>query len=90
MAKLPAEGDSATPEDSTSDTDSGPLRLPANGEAASSVSTRDEEATGGEFPKPSAAEPGAGFSRASAAGVSMTVGSWELPGRGKTASSNGS
>ena len=90
MARVPADGDSATPEDSTSDKDSEPLLLPANGEAASGISARDEEATGTEVPKSTAAVPKAGFSRASAAGVPVTMGNWKLPGRGKIAPSNGS
>ncbi len=60
MAKLSADGASAVPEDSASDIDSGPLLLPANGEAALGTSARGEEATGRGLPKPSAAELGAG------------------------------
>ncbi len=60
MAKLSEDGASAVPEDSASDIDSGPLLLPANGEAASGISARDEEATGRGVPKPSAAELGIG------------------------------
>ncbi len=70
MAKLSADGASA-PEDSASAIDSGPLLLPANGEAASGTSARGEDATCRGVPKPSAVEIGAGCSRANAAdGVS--------------------
>ena len=90
MAKVLAHGDSATPEDSASDIDSGPRLLPASGETASSIPARDEETTGRAVPKLLAAELGVGLSRANATGVPMTVGNWKLPGRGKSASSNGS
>ena len=82
MAKLSARGESAIPEDSVSDTPSEPLLLPANGEAASGNSARDEEATAGGTPKPLKAEVVVGLSRANAAGVPMTVGNLRLPGRG--------
>ena len=59
MAKLSAVGASAVPEDSASDVDSGPLLLPANGEAASGTSAQGKKATGRGAPKPSAAERGA-------------------------------
>ena len=49
MAKLPAHGDSTTPEDSASDIDSGPRLLPASGEAASGIPAWDEETTGFEL-----------------------------------------
>ena len=90
MAKVLAHGDSATPEDSASDIDSGPRLLPASGETASSILARDEGTTGRAVPKLLAAELGVGLSRANATGVPMTVGNWKLPGRGKSASSNGS
>ena len=90
MAKVLAHGDSATPEDSASDIDSGPRLLPASGETASSIPARDEETTGRAVPKLLAAELGVGLSRVNATGVPMTVGNWKLPGRGKSASSNGS
>ena len=58
--KLSAVGASAVPEDSASDIDSGPLLLPANGEAASGTPAQAKEATGMGVPKPSATELGAG------------------------------
>ena len=60
MAKVLAHGDSATPEDSASDIDSGPRLLPASGETASSILARDEETTGRAVPKLLAAELGVG------------------------------
>ena len=60
MAKLSADGATAVLEDSAPDIDSRPLLLPANGEATSGISARDEEATGRGVPKPSAAELGMG------------------------------
>ncbi|DBB15748.1 TPA: hypothetical protein ACH3X3_003953 [Trebouxia sp. C0006] len=52
-------GASAVPEDSASDIDSGPLLLPANGEAASGTPAQGKEATGKRALKSSAAELGA-------------------------------
>ncbi len=52
-------GASAVPEDSASDIDSGPLLLPANGEAASGTPAQGKEATGRRALKSSAAELGA-------------------------------
>ena len=54
------DGASAISEDSLPDTDSGPLLLPAKGEAASGTPAWDEEARGVASPKPPASDLGAG------------------------------
>ena len=59
MAKLSTDGASAISEDSLPDTDSGPLLLPAKGEAASGTPAWDEEARGVASPKPPASDLGA-------------------------------
>ena len=92
MAKLSAFAIPSTPADSASDTDSGPLLLPAKGEAVSSTSVCDEETTGKEAPRPSASGLNTRLRQALTSASPVTVGAFKLPwpGRGKSAPSNGS
>ncbi|DBB17676.1 TPA: hypothetical protein ACH3X3_002716 [Trebouxia sp. C0006] len=57
QGQLLAVAASGVPEDSASDIDSGPLLLPANGEAASGTSAQGKEAPGRGISIPSSAEP---------------------------------
>ena len=79
--KKKKKASSPTPADSASDTNSGPLLLPAKGEAVSSTSVCEEEATGKEVPRPST------FGLNTRLRQAMTVSAFELPwpGRGKSA-----
>ena len=83
MAKLSADASSPTPADSTSDTDSRPLLLPAKGEAVSSTSLWDEEATGKGILQSSASELGAGLRQGWALRGPMTAANLELPEKRK-------
>ena len=79
MAKLSAFAISSTPADSVSDTDSGPLLLPAKGEVVSSTSVCDEEATGKEAPRPSASGLNTRLRQALTSASPVTVGAYKLP-----------
>ena len=83
QGQLLAVAASGVPEDSASDIDSGPLLLPANGEAASGTSAQGKEAPGRGISIPSSAEVGARRSCADIAGDPSTVGKLHPPGRGR-------